>query len=291
MTDQMVRVDGPDWVTKKPKFAMPPLACDAHVHVYGPGARFPFAQNYVHAAFDAPKEALVTMHDTIGAARGVIVHGATHGTDLSVTLDALEAGRGRYRAVAIVGNAVTDRRLEELHVAGVRGIRYNFVPHLGGPPDMEDFKRMAARIAPLGWHVVLHMKAEHIIEFGEVLRSLPVTILFDHMLRLDPSKGDRQEPMLRLLDFLGDGHWVKVAALEKLSKQRYPFADSVAIGAALVRAAPERVIWGTDWPHPSVGAQRTNDGDLVDLIPALAPERAQQIKLLVDNPARLYGFE
>ncbi len=122
------------------------------------------------------------------------------------------------------------------------------------------------------------------------MRQLPLPILFDHMLRIDPSLGENQPPFKCLLDFLAEGHWVKIAALEKLSKRPYPFEDSVAIGAALIRCAPERVIWGTDWPHPTVGAKRTNDGDLVDLIPALAPASAQQRRLLVDNPARLYGF-
>lgn len=290
MSESGTRHDGPDPVTRKPNFAMPPSACDCHAHIYGPGAKFPFAANLGQMAFDAPKEALAAMHAAIGVERGVIVHGATHGTDLSVTLDALASGKGRYRAVALVEDAITDRRLEELDRAGVCGVRYNFVPHLGGPPDMKDFTRMAARIAPLGWHAVLHMKAEHILTFAEVLRRLPLPIMFDHMLRIDPSKGLQQEPFLRLVDFLEDGHWVKIAAVEKLSKQRYPFEDSVALGAALVRAAPDRCVWGTDWPHPQVGAQRTGDGDLVDLIPAIAPDRGLQTKLLVENPARLYGF-
>jgi len=290
MNEPEAGLDGPEWTTKKPRYVMQARACDAHVHVYGPAAKFPFAPAYAHLAFDAPKEALRKMHQTIGVQRCVIVHAATHGTDLAVTLDALADGAGRYRAVAIVDNVVTDRRLEELHDAGVRGIRYNFVPHLGGPPDPADLKRMAARIAPLGWHVVLHMKAEDILTFTGVLRELPLPILFDHMLRIDPSLGEAQAPLRCLLDFLAEGHWVKIAALEKLSRLRYPFEDSVAIGAALIKAAPDRVVWGTDWPHPTVGAKRTNDGDLVDLIPALAPQPEQQRKLLVENPARLYGF-
>jgi 2-pyrone-4,6-dicarboxylate lactonase len=290
MSESEVRRDGPEWVTKKPRYAMPPLACDAHVHIYGPAGKFPFSPAHLHLAFDAPKEALRTMHDAIGVQRCVIVHAATHGTDLSVILDALAGDESRYRAVAIVEDAVTDARLEELHTAGVRAIRYNFVPHLGGPPDLDDFARMAARIAPLGWHVALHMKAEDILSYAGVLRKLPLPVLFDHMARIDPSLGEGQPPLQCLLDFLAEGHWVKIAALEKLSKQRYPFADSVAIGAALVKAAPDRVIWGTDWPHPLVGTKRTNDGDLVDLIPALAGEPSQQYKLLVENPARLYQF-
>jgi len=278
--------------TKVPRFELPPGATDCHVHIYGPASRFPFVKERLHRAFEAPKESLCAMHARLGVERCVVVHGVTHGFDLSVTLDALFRAAGRTRAVAPADPAMDDRRLSELDAAGFRGVRFNFMPRLGGPPDPAALRRTAERIAPLGWHLVLHLDADDVLVHRDLLRSLAAPILFDHILRLDPSRGTGQAPFLALVEFLREGRvWVKLAAFEKFSKEAYPFRDICGLAAALVEAAPDRVVWGTDWPHPDVGAGGpTNDGDLADLIPSFAPTPELRRKLLVDNPARLYGF-
>lgn len=293
MTQDWETRGGPDPDTRTPRFALPPGACDCHVHIFGPADRFPFMPSRLQRAYEAPKAALETMHQKIGVDRCVIVHGFTHGTDLSVTLDAMETGGGRYRAVALVDDAITDERLEELHAAGVRGVRYSVI--LGGEGLKTDaIRRMAERIAAFGWHLVLHLKDDAIVTYADFLKRLPVPFVFDHMAGIDPASGGvDQEPFQHLLSHLKDGNgWTKISGIEKVSNQSYPFDDAAALAKALISAAPDRVIWGTDWPHPQVGPQGpTNDGDLVDLIPAYAPDAETQRKLLVDNPARLYGFD
>ncbi len=277
--------------TKRPQFEMPAGACDCHVHIFGPTARFPFVPERLERAFEAPKDALENMHRKIGADRCVIVHGFTHGTDLSVTLDAMKTGGGRYRAIALVDDEITDQRLEQLNKAGVRGVRYTTL--LGGQPLKTDsIQRMVERIAPLGWHLDLLLNGNDIVTYHDFIKRLPVPIVFDHMAEIDPAGGFGQEPFQLLLSHLKDGQgWTKVSRIEKLSNQSFPFADVTALAAALIDAAPDRVIWGTDWPHPQIGEQGpTNDGDLVDLIPSYAPDPVIQRKILVDNPAHLYGF-
>lgn len=283
---------GPDPNTKTPSFTLPSGSCDCHVHIFGPADRFPFMPSRRERAFEAPKNALETMHDKLGVDRCVIVHGFTHGTDLSVTLDAIETGGGRYRAIATVDDTITDERLEELQATGVRGVRYS--ARLGGESlNTDRIRRMAERIATFGWHLVLHLKGDDIITYAEFLKQLPVPFVFDHMAGIDPASGGTdQEPFRALVSHLKDGNgWAKISGIEKVSNQSYPFDDAAALANALISAAPEQVIWGTDWPHPQVGPQGpTNDGDLVDLIPSYASDAALQRKLLVDNPARLYGF-
>lgn len=232
------------------------------------------------------------MHNKIGVDRCVIVHGFTHGTDLSVTLDAMDTGGGRYRAVATVDNTITDERLEELHAAGVRGVRYSVIL-VGESLNTDRIQHMAERIAIFGWHLVLHLKGDDIVTYADFLKRLPVPLVFDHMAGIDPASGGvNQEPFQFLVSHLKDGNgWAKISGIEKASNQSYPFDDAAALAKALILAAPDQVIWGSDWPHPQMGRQGpTNDGDLVDLIPFYASDTATQRKLLVDNPARLYGF-
>lgn len=282
---------GPAADTRIPDFALPRGACDCHVHIYGPAARFPFAAAQRGRAFEAPRDALETMHGTLGVDRCVIVHGGTHGTDLSVTLDALAKGGGRYRAVALVDDDITDARLEELHQAGVRGIRYGFV---FAQPDPATVRRMADRIAALGWHMALFLRGDDIVSHAGLFRDLPVPLLFDHMAGIDPALGGAdQESFRELVRYLKDGAgWAKLSALENHSRQPYPFPDATDLARALIDAAPDRVLWGTNWPHPDpLPGGPVNDGDLVDLIPIFAPDAATRHKLLVENPAALYGFD
>jgi len=283
---------GPDPDTKTPRFKLPAGACDCHVHVYGPAARFPFIPSHAERSFEAPKEALETMHAKIGMDRCVIVHVPAHGTDISVTLDAMKTSTRQIRAVALVDDAITDARLAEMHEAGVRGVRYS--PTLdGGPLNPIAIHRMADRLAPLGWHILFHFKDNGILPYAEFLTGLPVPAVLDHFGGIDPATGGTDQDSFHIVAALlqsGKG-WLKTSAIEKVSHQSYPFDDATEIAAALVALAPDRILWGTDWPHPSVGPQGpTNDGDLVDLIPAYATNSAIQQKLLVDNPARLYGF-
>jgi 2-pyrone-4,6-dicarboxylate lactonase len=284
---------GPDPNTKTPLFKSPTGTCDCHVHIFGPADKFPFVPSCLQRAFEAPKNALETMHQNIGVDRCVIVHGFTHGTDLSVTLDAMETGGGRYRTIALVDDEITDERLKDINAAGVRGVRYSAV--LGGEPLKTDaIQHMAERIATFGWHLDLHLKGNYIVTYDDFLKRLPVPIVFDHMAEIDPASGGiNQEPFQLLLSHLKDGNgWTKIARIEKLLNQGYPFDDARALAAAVIYAAPDRVIWGSDWPHPQIGRQGpTNDGDLVDLIPSYAPNLVVQRKILVDNPAHLYGFE
>lgn len=284
---------GPAPDTKVPGFVLPPGSCDCHVHIYGPAARFPFAPAQRDRAFDAPRGALESMHHTLGVDRCVIVHGGTHGTDLSVTLDALGSGGGRYRAVALVDPDITDAMLEELHHAGVRAVRYGFVFN-DRAPDQSVVQRMADRIAAFGWHMVLFLRGNDIVTYADLFRSLPVPFLFDHMAGIDPAAGGIDQPAFReLIRHLKDGNgWAKLSALENHSNQPYPFVDATGLARALVEAAPDRVLWGTNWPHPDpLPGGPINDGDLVDLIPHFAPDVATQLKLLVENPAMLYGFD
>ena len=284
---------GPDPDTKAPNFTAPPGACDCHVHVFGPASRFPFAPERAKRGFDAPKDSLEDMHRKIGMDRCVIVHGSTHGTDLAVTLDAMATSNRQIRAVALVDNSVTDARLEELHKAGVRGVRYS--PSLGGGPlDRDAIRRMARRLAPLGWHILFHFKNTEILTYADLLKDLAVPFALDHFGGIDPATGGTDQDSFRLVvDHLTDGNgWIKMSAIERISHQPYPFTDAAEIARALVECAPDRVLWGTDWPHPSIGPQGpTNDGDLVDLIPTYVDDSEIQHKLLVDNPARLYGFD
>jgi len=292
MNDFTPDIVGPHPNPRKPSFKMPPKACDAHCHVFGPGAVFPYAPDRSYTPPDAPKEGLMALHDHLGIDRAVIVQASCHGTDNTATLDAIAASGGRYMGVAMVDDDVTDDELQRLHDGGIRGIRFNFVRHLGGAPDLDVFHNVVERITPRGWHLVLHLDSRDIIDYEDMFRALPLPIVIDHMGRVDASKGVDQEPFQVLLKFLeNDNVWVKVSGSERITKQGAPFADSVKIAAALVNAAPDRALWGTDWPHPNMGPDGApDDGLLVELVPQIADTEELQQKLLVDNPARLYDF-
>jgi predicted TIM-barrel fold metal-dependent hydrolase len=272
---------------------MPAGACDCHVHVYGPAHRFPFLPEKAARSFEAPKDDLEAMHAAIGVDRCVIVHVPAHGTDMAVTLDAMSSSDREVRAVALVDDRITDGRLEALHSAGVRGIRYS--PTLDGRPlDAGTLRRMADRVVPLGWHFLLHFKDNAILDYAALLDGLSVPFVLDHFGGIDPAGGGTEQESFRLVaKHLQNGNgWIKISAIEKVSRQAYPFDDVAEIARALVSLAPDRVLWGTDWPHPAVGPQGpTNDGDLVDLIPTYVSDDKAQQRMLVDNPNRLYGFD
>jgi predicted TIM-barrel fold metal-dependent hydrolase len=281
----------PDPAPKKPKFALPAGTCDAHCHVFGPASVFPYAPERSYTPPDAPKETLMALHRFLGISRSVIVQASCHGADNRATLDAIAASTGRYRGVAIIDESIGDKELHALDDGGIRGVRFNFVQHLGGRPDMAFFERSVARLRELGWHLVLHLDAADIPELAPMIRALPVPFIIDHMGRVKAGAGLAQPPFKALLELMkSENAWVKVCGSERVSTAGPPFTDAVPFAQALVRAAPDRVLWGTDWPHPNIAKFMPNDGDLVDLVPLIAPDAAHRRKLLVDNPARLYDF-
>ena len=274
---------------RKPRFRLPPGSTDAHCHVFGPAAKFPYAANRRYTPQDAPKEMLAALHAHLGIDRAVIVQASCHGRDNAAMLDCIASDPKRYRGVAIVDDSYTEADYQRLHEGGVRGVRFNFVKHLGGAPDMAVFDRVIERIKRRGWHVVLHLDAPDIVPLTPMMRALPLPFVVDHMGRVPAAGGIDQLPLRALLDLARmDNCWIKVCGAERISLP--PYAQAVPIAQALVQAAPERVLWGTDFPHPNA-THEADEADLVDLVPQYAVNALAQKRLLVDNPARLYGFD
>jgi 2-pyrone-4,6-dicarboxylate lactonase len=281
----------PDPHTRKPKFKPPLLACDAHCHVFGPAAKFPYAPDAPYWPPDSPFEALQELHRKLGLQRAVIVHASCHGSDMRVTLDAVARSGGNYRGTAIIDESYSEKEFQQMHDGGIRGVRFNFVKHLGGRPEMGFFRRTVEKAKAMGWHLILHLDAEDLIELRNEFMKLPVPMVIDHMGRVKAADGLEHKAFKVLLEFMkNENCWVKVCGAERVSSLGPPFTDAVPFARALIEAAPERVLWGTDWPHPNVGKHMPNDGDLVDLFPLMAPQPEMQYKILVGNPARLYGF-
>ncbi|GAB2891660.1 amidohydrolase family protein [Paraburkholderia jirisanensis] len=281
----------PDPNPVKPSFALPAGACDAHCHVFGPAATFPYAADRSYTPPDAPFESLVALHDHLGLQRAVIVQASCHGTDNTAMIDAIRRGNGRYRGVAIVDASVTDEQLAELNAEGVRGVRFNFVAHLGGAPDLDVFERVLRRIEALDWHVVLHLDAQDIVQYTPLINQIRVPFVIDHMGRVRAEAGLEQEPFKQLLELMRNPlAWVKVCGSERVSVGRAPFDDAIPFARALIEAAPDRVLWGTDWPHPNISKDMPNDGELVNLLFRICDDPVLLRKLLVENPERLYDF-
>lgn len=281
----------PDPDTKTPNFKAPRNACDAHCHIFGPGDKYPYAPDRSYTPPDAPLERFRELQKTLGLERAVLVNASCHGTDNTVILDAIAQSNGQYRGVANVDDSFTHKDFEQLHEGGIRGVRFNFVRHLGGMPDMDVFHRILNRIQPLGWHVVLHFDAADVVEYKDLLLNLPVPFVIDHMGRVPTKDGLEQEPFQQLLKLAEhESCWIKVCGAERISSEGPPFTDAIPFAKAIIDVAPDRVLWGTDWPHPNIKKHMPNDGDLVDLVPLMAPDEAMQHKLLVENPDRLYGF-
>ncbi len=280
----------PDPNPVKPRLVLPPGACDAHCHVFGPAAKFPYALDRAYTPPDAPVEALRRLHAHLGISRAVIVHASCHGTDMRVTLDAIASSQGAYRGVACVEDAVTDSELAALHAGGIRAIRFNFVKHLGGVPDLAVFHRLLARIKPLGWHIVLHFDADDILAQQDLLRRIDVPFIIDHMGRVKAADGLGQRPFQSLLDLYRNNPlaWIKICGAERVSVGKRPFRDAVPFAQALVAADATRILWGTDWPHPNITKDMPNDGELVDLFGEICPQPDLQRQILVTNPTRMY---
>lgn len=276
-----------------PAFTPPPGAVDAHCHVFGPAATFPFAPERKYTPVDAPKEKLFELRDHLGFDRNVIVQATCHGSDNTALLDALRASQGRARGVAIVTRSTTDRDLQDMHQAGVRGVRFNFLKRLVDATPHEIFLSIADRVHALGWHVVVYFEAEELPNLIGLLNALPGTVVVDHMGRPDVAQGIRSQGFLNVLNLMADHPdiWIKVSCPERLTVAGPPYHDVVPFARHLVERFPDRVLWGTDWPHPNMRSHMPDDGALVDVIPRIAPTPALQRALLVDNPMRLYWPE
>ena len=292
-----------DWYAgpSQPRFKLPAGSVDAHCHVFGPGAQYPFAAERKYTPCDASAAQLFALRDHLGFARNVIVQATCHGADNSAMLAALKASEGRARGVATVRRDVTDAALQEMHAAGVRAVRFNFVKRLVDFTPKAELLEIAARIAPLGWHVVIYFEAVDLPELWDFFTALPTTVVVDHMGRPNVSQPVDGPEFELFVKFMRQhpNVWSKVTCPERLSVtgpkalngEAQAYRDVVPFARRLVDNFPDRVLWGTDWPHPNLKDHMPDDGLLVDFIPAIACTPALQQQLLVDNPMRLYWPE
>ncbi|MCX4977089.1 amidohydrolase [Streptomyces sp. NBC_00620] len=276
---------------RTPTLALPPDSCDAHCHIFGPADVFPYDPDRTFTPVDAPKEQLFAVHAHLGLTRAVIVQSSCHGHDPRVLLDALKSGGGRLRGVALIGESTTRAEIEELHRAGVRAFRLNFLPHLRTPPTRAEIDSVLERVDGLGWAAQLHVRGEEITVLEDLVRALPGRAVVDHIGRVDLAAG-RDSPALRSLRALLDTGdvWLKVSGVDRVSRQGPPYTDAVELAASLVAYAPERVLWGTDYPHVNITGDAPDDGLLVDLIERIAPDPGHLRRLMVHNPADLFDF-
>jgi 2-pyrone-4,6-dicarboxylate lactonase len=289
-----------DWYTgpAKPRFKLPAGAVDAHCHVFGPGEQFPYAPERKYTPCDASKEQLFALRDHLGFDKNVIVQATCHGADNSAMVDALLHSNGKARGVATVKRSVTDQEIQAMHDAGVRGVRFNFVKRLVDFTPKDELLEIATRIKAWGWHVVIYFEAVDLPELWDFFTALPTTIVVDHMGRPDVSKPVDGEEFALFVKFM-EQHpnvWSKVSCPERLSLsgpraldgEQNVYLDVIPFARKIVEQFPDRVLWGTDWPHPNLKDHMPDDGLLVDFIPHIAVTKQLQQKLLVDNPTRLY---
>jgi 2-pyrone-4,6-dicarboxylate lactonase len=273
----------------RPKLRVPPGAWDTHCHVFGPQKTFPFASGHSRRA-DAPKERLFAVHAHLGFEQSVIVHSAVHGFDMRATEDALQTKAGTYRGIALLPVTVGDAELRRLDALGFSGVRFHFVKHLERPASIDEVVAFGSRLADLGWHLEIHLEPATLADLAPALARSPVHTVVDHMARVDASLGLAQAAFQHLLRLMGNNRiWVKVSGCDRITRTGPPYADAVPFARKLVAEFPERVVWGTDWPHPNHAGPIPDDGQLVDLIEQIAPTERQRKLLLVDNPRRLYA--
>ena len=278
----------------KPAFVPPAGAVDAHCHVFGPGDVFPYAPDRKYTPCDAPREKLWELRDFLGFERNVIVQATCHGADNRALLDALQHSNGLARGVATVNRDISDADLVELHEAGVRGVRFNFIKRLVDSLPHDELVEIATRVKALGWHVVIYFEAEDLARSYDFFTALPTTVVVDHMGRPDVSLDPGGEEFSMFMKLMQDNEnfWCKVSCPDRLSQSGPPdYEDVVPFARQVVELFPDRVLWGTDWPHPNLKSHMPDDGKLVDVIPRIAVSTELQRKLLVDNPRRLYWPE
>lgn len=276
---------------RTPRTVLPADACDAHCHIFGPTDTFPYAPERTFTPPEAPKERLQALHRQLGLRRAVLVQSACHGTDHSALLDALHDGQGRYRGVAIVNSRTPGDEIRRLHEAGVRGARLHFTPHLGTAPSPEELRAVTELVRPYGWHIALHVQGNGIADHEDLARNLPLPLVIDHMARVDLADGLDSPAVRALRRLLQTGRvWVKLSGADRLAVRPPQMDDSAELARLLLTDAPERVVWGTDFPHPNTHGFMPDDGDLVDLLERIAPGAEDRRRLLVDNPAQCFDF-
>ncbi len=280
----------------RPKVRPPANACDTHAHVFGPADRFPYADDRSYTPPDAPFAKYLAMLDTMGFARGVLVQGSAHGRDNSAMLDALEREGARLRGVAVADTGVSPSDLHAWHELGVRGLRFNHffrdgqLHYRGGVP-LSEAKMLASVMADLGWHLQLWIDVKDLPQTIPTLKSLGLPVVIDHMGRSDARAGIETEGFQGLLRALGEGWcWVKLSGAHRISQKAPDYPDARPFCEALVRANPERLVWGGDWPHPRMENEMPDAGHLFELFQQWTPDAGTQKRILVDNPAKLYDF-
>jgi predicted TIM-barrel fold metal-dependent hydrolase len=276
---------------RTPSILLPPGSCDSHCHVFGPGNLFPYAKDRTFTPVDVPRQKVAQLHRFLGFGRAVIVQSSCNGTDHAVLLDALAAGAGLLRGVALIDERTTADEIARLHEAGVRGVRLNFLPHLRRPPDRAEVAAVLGKVTDRGWHAEIHVAGSGVLEYGDLIRGIEAPVVIDHLGRVDLA-GGLEGPSVRALKALLDtgNVWVKVSGVDRVSRTGPPYADAVELGAMLVRHAPDRVLWGTDYPHPNIVGDAPDDGLLTDLLGDLAPTSDLLERLLVTNPTKFFDF-
>ena len=285
----------------KPRLSLPAGAVDAHCHVFGPGDVFPYAPERKYTPCDASKEQLFALRDHLGFARNVIVQATCHGADNRALVDALQSAGQLARGVATVKRDISDEELQKLHDAGVRGVRFNFVKRLVDFTPKEELMEIAGRIAPLGWHIVVYFEAADLPELWDFFTNLPTTVVVDHMGRPDVSKPVDGEEFNLFVKLMAEhpNVWSKLSCPERLSisgppalnGEQHAYTDVVPFARRLMEQFPDRVLFGTDWPHPNLKDHMPDDGLLVDYLAQIATTPQQLQQILVDNPMRLYWPE
>ncbi|MFL6118317.1 amidohydrolase family protein [Actinophytocola sp.] len=297
MTDALRRREttlgnpGPHPNPRRPSLRLPPGATDAHCHVFGPAEVFPYAPGRTFTPVDAPREEVTARQRFLGLERAVVVQSAGHGADHRALLDALRADPANRRGVALLGPELGRTEVQTLHAAGVCGARLHFLPHLGANPEPDHTRMVVDTVVELGWHAEIHVQGTGIVDHAELIAAIPTPVVIDHMARIDLREGLHGPAVGSLLRLLDQGNvWVKISGVDRLSRTGPPYDDAVALGALLVERFPERVVWGTDYPHVNIAGPAPDDGLLVDLIERMAPSETHRERLLVTNPAELFGF-
>jgi 2-pyrone-4,6-dicarboxylate lactonase len=289
----------PDPNTRQPAFSPPANSCDTHFHIFGPPETFPFLSTHEYTPPAAPLEHYLKMTEVIGVERGIVVQPSVHGLDNSATLDAIAKSGSRFRGVARIDDKTSKSELQRLHAGGIRGVRFNLLDRPRGNVKLDVLDRCVEHIAELGWSVDLHIDGKNLLDQEKRIRSMPLPVVIDHIARIKLAEGLHQPAFELLLDLLKTNHvWVKVSGADKICNTKVmsyfgvPFVEVIPFAGAVIAAAPDRIIWGTDWPHSNNFApgHTPNDGDLLDLLAAFAPDEQARKKILVDNPAMLYGF-
>ena len=284
---------GPDALTRVPRLSLPPGSCDSHAHICGPVSRYPYSAERIYTPPDALLAHYRKMLETLGVERGVLVQPSVYGSDNRALLDALAHAGPSFRGVAVIEPTCTDAQLRDMHAAGIRGVRINIVDRKQGKGELPlaELHSLAERIGPYGWHIELLMHVDAFPDLARDLGDVPVPLVFGHLGYVRPGCPVDDPGFMGLLDLMREGRaWAKLTGPYRISTQALPYPDTTARARILVDAAPTQVIWGSDWPHVMVKGVMPNDGELCDLLVDWVPDVARRRQVLVDNPARLYGF-